>query len=209
MNTMTAAADLLARMMMVNSDPITRPYIKDNLNRFQSAIVFQALIDRDMIAGHTNHEVYDLYSNVAKDMNIDPLGDIDFSRTICKYYGFEVHSEKKGGRTRRVFRLVDTPAQGKAAFHAQLCQVLYVTQVKDKEDFIGKTNSESFEEYQSWCRDNCQPMGNKINFSRLVASTHDLQPKSVRRNGTLVRIYEEVDGDDYGDNSPGQASVGC
>lgn len=207
MNTETAAHDLIARMMLVNEHGMSKQHIKDNMDKFRSAIIFQGFMKKNLIVGSTNQELHDLYCKIAHDMDIQPLSLIDFSRTLCKYYGFELYSVKKNGKTKRIFRENITPIKTDQ-IHAVQALTYYAINEQTKEDFLGQRNSDVYEKYVEWCRNNVQPITSNIGFSRTVCAIYNIVVKSVKDNGQVIRIYVEVEGDDNGDNSSGQESLG-
>lgn len=173
MNTETAAHDLIARMMLVNEHGMSKQHIKDNMDKFRSAIIFQGFMKKNLIVGSTNQELHDLYCKIALDMDIQPLSLIDFSRTLCKYYGFELYSVKKNGKTKRIFRENITPTKTDQ-IHAVQALTYYAINEQTKEDFLGQRNSDAYEKYVEWCRNNVQPITSNIGFSRTVSGTTKL-----------------------------------
>ncbi len=209
MNTETAAHDLLARMMVTCQQTVTKKFILDNMDKFRSAIIFQSMIGKNIIVGSTNQEMYELYCKVAKEMDIDPISMIDFSRTLCKYYGFELHSTNVGNHTiKRIFRYKGIKTKGKDNVENMQAVAYFVTQVLTRDDVIGQRNTDVYEKYMEWCRENFQPLATKINFSRLVCIILDVQVVDAYKNKQKIRIYAEKDGDDNGDNSPSQKGLG-
>lgn len=207
LNTKTAAYDLIARMMLVNEDCMSKPYIRENMDKFRSAIIFLGFINKGMVAGSTNQELYDLYCKIAHDMEIEPISQIDFSRTLCKYYGFELYSAKKNGKTKRIFRENITPTKTEQ-IHAVQALSYYAANEQSKEDFLGQRNVDAYEDYIDWCRKNVQPIVSKIGFSRTVCAVYDIQMKTVKDDGRTTRVFCLKEGVNHGDDSPGQESLG-
>ena len=62
--------------------------------------------DENDIKNHTTNEVYLNYTEYCRESGLNPLGKIEFSRQMCKNFGFKVTIRKIEGKTMRVFEKV-------------------------------------------------------------------------------------------------------
>ena len=62
--------------------------------------------DDDSIKNHTTNEVYLNYTEYCHESGLNPLGKIEFSRQMCKNFGFKVSIKKIDGKTVRIFEKV-------------------------------------------------------------------------------------------------------
>ena len=89
--------DLLIRIISENPDLKDKQISENHIKKLKSAVIFNTLIKHDMIVGYTNQQVYNVYCEIASTLSVPALSKIDFSRTLCKYYGFsvvDIHSRK-------------------------------------------------------------------------------------------------------------------
>lgn len=199
--------NLLKRIISENPNLKKHKISSTHLNKIKSALIFNTLIKHNLVDGYTNIKVYNTYCEIAKTISVPVISKIDFSRTLCKYYGFKLSSIKKNGKTKRIFLKDITPTKTEQihAFQALGC---YLMNIKTKEDFLGQRNLDAYEKYVDWCRDNIQPIANKIVFSRTVCASYNISMKSAKKDEKTIRVYVELDGDDNADNSSNQESLG-
>lgn len=62
--------------------------------------------DEKDIRNHTTNEVYLNYTEYCRESGLNPLGKIEFSRQMCKNFGFKVTIKKIEGKTMRIFEKV-------------------------------------------------------------------------------------------------------
>lgn len=62
--------------------------------------------DENDIKNHTINEVYLNYTEYCHESGLNPLGKIEFSRKMCKNFGFKVTIRKIDGKTMRIFEKV-------------------------------------------------------------------------------------------------------
>ena len=62
--------------------------------------------DENDIKNHTTNEVYLNYTEYCRESGLNPLGKIEFSRQMCKNFGFKVAVRKIEGKTMRIFEKV-------------------------------------------------------------------------------------------------------
>lgn len=62
--------------------------------------------DENDIKNHTTNEVYLNYTEYCRESGLNPLGKIEFSRQMCKNFGFKVTIRKIDGKTMRIFEKV-------------------------------------------------------------------------------------------------------
>lgn len=208
-NTLDCANDLLLRMTLAsdNKDGVTNQMLERNIPKFQSAIIIQSMIKGNHIIGHTNQEVYEMYSYCAKELNIPALSMIDLSRTLCKYYDFSVVDKKVNGKKVRIFEPKTSPNDLFEKAKAFSYTEYYVRNFLVQKDVLGHRNSEIYDQYLKWCNDDMQPVS-RSEFSMFICSILDVTVKSVKKDGITIRIYVEKAGADHGDNSSSQKGLG-
>lgn len=207
-NALDCANDLLLRMFLAstNKDGVTDQMVKRNIPKFQSAIIIQSMIDKNYIIGHTNQEVYEMYSYCVKELNIPALSMIDLSRTLCKYYNFNLVNKRINGKKIRIFES-QTPKSESSVKSIQGA-MYYITNKLTPGDVLGCRNSEIYNQYTVWCMDNLQPICSRVTFSRFVCNILNVTVKSFRKDDITIRIYVEKAGADHGDNSSDQKGLG-
>lgn len=62
--------------------------------------------DENDIKNHTTNEVYLNYTEYCRESGLNPLGKIEFSRQMCKNFGFKVSIKKIDSKTMRIFEKV-------------------------------------------------------------------------------------------------------
>lgn len=62
--------------------------------------------DENDIKNHTTNEVYLNYTEYCRESGLNPLGKIEFSRQMCKNFGFKVSIKKIDNKTMRIFEKV-------------------------------------------------------------------------------------------------------
>ena len=202
--------DMLIRMISENPNLKDKKINESHRNKIKSAPVFNTLIKHDMIVGYTNNQAYNLYCEIAKTLQIEPLSKIDFSRTLCKYYGFSVidmHSRKDNVKYRLYVK-----DKNKFLKNRKLQSFLEFIMSKSVKDIVGKTNNDLYSEYLEFFK-SCGDKGwkkpiSKIDFGRRISNTIGVKIKTVHRNKKTYRIYLLKEGDDNGNNSPSQESLG-
>lgn len=208
-NTLDCANDLLLRMFLAstNKDGVTYQMLERNIPKFQSAVVIQSMIKRNHIIGHTNQEVYEMYSFLATELNLPLLSMIDLSRTLCKYYGFDVVDKKVNGKKVRMFDLkTSTDVLFEKATGYSYAEY-FIRNFLVKEKVLGCRNSEIYDQYVKWCHDDMQPISRSL-FSMFVCDMLDVATKTVKKDDITIRIYVEKVGADHGDNSSDQKGLG-
>ena len=208
-NTLDCANDLLLRMTLTsdNKEGVTNQMLDRNIPKFQSAIIIQSMIKGNHIIGHTNQEVYEMYSFLAKELNIPALSMIDLSRTLCKYYDFSVVDKKVNGKKIRIFEPETSPNDLFEKAKAFSYTEYYVRNFLVQKDVLGHRNREIYDQYLKWCNANTQPVS-QSEFSIFICDMLDVTTKTVKIGGVTIRIYVEKAGADYGDNSSDQKGLG-
>ena len=164
------------------------------------------MIDGNHIIGHTNQEVYEMYSFCAKEIGIPLLSPIDLSRTLCKYYGFELLSKKVNGKTKRCYKQKSPKVE--SSERSLKCAMHYISNELTPGDVLGCVNSDVYDQYVDWCKDNLHSTCSNVTFSRFICSILDVTVKSIKKDGVTVRIYVEKAGVDHGDDSSSQKGLG-
>ena len=208
-NTLDCANDLLLRMFLAstNNDGVTDQMLERNIPKFQSAVVIQSMIKGNHIIGHTNQEVYEMYSFLATELNLPLLSMIDLSRTLCKYYGFDVVDKKVNGKKVRMFDLkTSTDVLFEKATGYSYAEY-FIRNFLVKEKVLGCRNSEIYNQYVKWGHDDMQPISRSM-FSMFVCDMLDVATKTVKKDDITIRIYVEKAGADHGDNSSDQKGLG-
>jgi hypothetical protein len=62
-----------------------------------------AILDNYNIVGAETSLVYDKYKQLCIEMNYEVISRIDFSRFVCKYFGYSVVDKKVNGNKSRIF----------------------------------------------------------------------------------------------------------
>ena len=201
-NTISAANDMLARMMFYNKVEMSNAYIKRNMDKFKSAIIIQGMIKNDLIGGHTNQSVYETYCGAAQEMKISPMNQIDFSRTLCKYYAFECRVTRVDGELKRIYYHCDDNTDDNSTGMMKIrSQVCYASDVLSMDDIIGHQNGEIYEKYVAWCKEHALPIGSKIGLSKVICDIFNVQTVVKRIGNALTRVYEALECGDAAVNS--------
>ncbi len=188
--------DLLIRIMSENPDLKYKKVSQSLIKKLKSAVIFNTLIKHDMIVGYTNQQVYNLYCEIANTISVPALSKIDFSRTLCKYYGFsmmDIHSEKDNVKHR-----IYVKNQKEFLKNRKLQSFLNFVINRTAKDIVGKTNKELYSEYldffktynnKSWKRWK-KPIS-KVDFGRRICNYFDVIIKNTTRNKTRCRVFFE------------------
>lgn len=80
-----------------NSGFISLDFMKD------SFVTVFVILDNYNIVGVETSVVYEVYKNLCNEMNYEVISKVDFSRFICKYFGYAVVDKKVNGRKCRMF----------------------------------------------------------------------------------------------------------
>ena len=208
-----AMHELLVRMIAENPDLRNKKVSENHIKKLKSAVIFNTLIKNDMIIGYTNQQVYNCYCEIAKTISVPILSKIDFSRTLCKYYGFtiiDIHSRKDGLKY-RVY------VKSKSDFMKNRKLQSFVEFMVDKTqmDIVGKTNTELYQEYLDFFKTyddksfkRWKKAISSVEFSRKICNAFGVTIKRTTRNKEACRVYCLKEGVNHGDDSPGQESLG-
>ena len=81
--------------------------IKKQLSEYEEnnnpILLFFKEIETSEIENNSTKDVYKKYNEFCISNNFTPMSNIEFSKQVNKYYGFEVISKKIQGKTCRVF----------------------------------------------------------------------------------------------------------
>ena len=200
--------DLLIRIISENPDLKDKQISENHIKKLKSAVIFNTLIKHDMIVGYTNQQVYNVYCEIASTLSVPALSKIDFSRTLCKYYGFSVidfRSEKDNVK----HRIYD---KNEFLKNRKLQSFLDFVIDKTAKDIVGKTNQELYSEYLDFFKEHedkswKKPIS-KIDFGRRIGIFFNVTLKTTTRNKKACRVFRLKEGGRHGDDSSGQESLG-
>lgn len=202
--------DMLARILVENPDLKDKQISENHRKKIESAVIFNTLIKHDMIIGYTNQQVYNVYCEIANTLSVPALSKIDFSRTLCKYYGFsvmDIHSRKDNVKHR-----IYVKDQKEFLKNRKLQSFLDFVIDRTAKDIVGKKNQELYSEYLDFFNENNdkswkKPIS-KIDFGRRICICFNVTIKNKKRNKKSCRVFCLKEGGRHGDDSSGQESLG-
>ena len=202
--------DMVERMLVENPDLKDKQISESHRKKIKSAVIFNTLIKHDMIVGYTNQQVYNVYCEIASTLSVPALSKIDFSRTLCKYYGFsvmDIHSEKDNVKHR-----IYVKDQKEFLKNRKLQSFLDFVIDKTANNIVGKTNQELYSEYLDFFKEHKDrtwkmPIS-KIDFGRRIGIFFNVTIKTTTRNKKACRVFRLKEGGRHGDDSSGQESLG-
>ena len=202
--------DLLIRIISENPDLKDKQISESHRKKIKSAVIFNTLIKHDMIVGYTNQQVYNVYCEIASTLSVPALSKIDFSRTLCKYYGFsvvDIHSRKDNVKHR-----IYVKDQKEFLKNRKLQSFLDFVIDKTAKDIVGKTNQELYSEYLDFFKEHKDKTWkipiSKIDFGRRIGIFFNVTIKTTKRNKKTCRVFCLKEGGRHGDNPPSQESLG-
>lgn len=202
--------DLLIRIISENPDLKDKQISESHIKKLKSAVIFNTLIKHDMIVGYTNQQVYNVYCEIASTLSVPALSKIDFSRTLCKYYGFsvvDIHSRKDNVKHR-----IYVKDQKEFLKNRKLQSFLDFVIDKTAKDIVGKTNQELYSEYMDFFKEHKDKTWkipiSKIDFGRRIGIFFNVTIKTTKRNKKTCRVFCLKEGGRHGDNPPSQESLG-
>ena len=202
--------DLLIRIISENPDLKDKQISESHIKKLKSAVIFNTLIKHDMIVGYTNQQVYNVYCEIASTLSVPALSKIDFSRTLCKYYGFsviDIHSRKDNVKHR-----IYVKDKNKFLKNRKLQSFLDFAIDKTVKDIVGKTNQELYSEYLDFFKEHKDKTWkipiSKIDFGRRIGIFFNVTIKTTKRNKKTCRVFCLKEGGRHGDNPPSQESLG-
>lgn len=202
--------DMVERMLVENPDLKDKQISESHRKKIKSAVIFNTLIKHDMIVGYTNQQVYNVYCEIASTLSVPALSKIDFSRTLCKYYGFsmmDIHSRKDNVKHR-----IYVKDQKEFLKNRRLQSFLDFVIDKTVKDIVGKTNQELYSEYLDFFKEHKDKSWkksiSKIDFGRRIGIFFNVTIKTTTRNKKTCRVFCLKEGGRHGNNSSGQESLG-
>lgn len=202
--------DLLIRIISENPDLKDKQISENHIKKLKSAVIFNTLIKHDMIVGYTNKQVYNVYCEIASTLSVPALSKIDFSRTLCKYYGFsviDIHSRKDNVKHR-----IYVKDKNEFLKNRKLQSFLDFVIDKTVKDIVGKTNQELYSEYLDFFKEHKDKTWkipiSKIDFGRRIGIFFNVTIKTTKRNKKTCRVFCLKEGGRHGDNPPSQESLG-
>lgn len=202
--------DLLIRIISENPDLKDKQISESHRKKIKSAVIFNTLIKHDMIVGYTNQQVYNVYCEIASTLSVPALSKIDFSRTLCKYYGFsviDIHSRKDNVKHR-----IYVKDKNEFLKNRKLQSFLDFVIDKTVKDIVGKTNQELYSEYLDFFKEHKDKTWkipiSKIDFGRRIGIFFNVTIKTTKRNKKTCRVFCLKEGGRHGDNPPSQESLG-
>lgn len=173
-------------------------------------MVFDTLIKHNLLEGHTNQDAYNIYCELMKCVGENPISQIDFSRTMCRYYNFGVLSVHEANNvTRRVFvKDKDEYLKNKKIQTIKdLFAIMKFCEVNPVETIVGRKNTEVYADYIAHCKSINQEPVSKIEFGRMLCQYYDIELWSSSKNGKTYRFYRFKGGAAHGDNISGQGKT--
>ena len=153
---------------------------------------------------------YNVYCEIASTLSVPALSKIDFSRTLCKYYGFsvvDIHSRKDNVKHR-----IYVKDQKEFLKNRKLQSFLDFVIDKTAKDIVGKTNQELYSEYLDFFKEHKDKTWkipiSKIDFGRRIGIFFNVTIKTTKRNKKTCRVFCLKEGGRHGDHSSGQESLG-
>lgn len=86
--------------------------IEDWLEKRKSIYNIAFMLNNVDFHGYSTRLCYETYYDFCIDNNASILSDVDFSRTICKWFGYEVVDKKRKGKKYRVFKKIQDESKG-------------------------------------------------------------------------------------------------
>lgn len=177
-----AAEDLLVRVMMRNFN-ISNQRVKEMKELFMSAFIIHRMIEKDLVAGKTNNEVYDIYFKVAKGLDCPVITKDCLMKALSFYYGFDIVSFRQG---KKVVRILVTNDSEYSISHSKVQEFL---DRFNRSELLGRKTSEVFTEYKAWCTENEIPSMTPDAFSKVVKAALGLNIKSKKMGKRVFRCF--------------------
>lgn len=181
-----AVEDLFEKMYIeAGNNPNFEKQVKSKLNKFPSALIIQDLIAKNLIAGKSNNEVYELYNFVASELHIPVLTEFDLPKVLSRYYGFELYNVKKNKKKVRIYTY-------KGFTFKEFCSSVVVEQYlnsKKEVEIENQVTKTVYKKYLEFCeKEQYKPISN-IEFSRQVTRHFDFVIKDKKIQGKKYRIF--------------------
>lgn len=210
--------ELLLKMLKQNPLLKNKPISQNHRQKLKSAMVFDTLIKHNLLEGHTNQDAYNIYCELMKCVGENPISQIDFSRTMCKYYDVDLLSvHESNDSTKRFFvsnkkKFLDGRKVlfgGNRNIHnvKNLVAIMKFCEVYPVEAIVGRKNTEVYADYLAHCKDINQEPVSKIEFGRMLCQYYDIELWSSSKNGRTYRFYRFKGGAAHGDNISGQGKT--
>lgn len=173
------AANDLIRMMMMNGKGKT---IEDKISKFTSAGIIKLMIDKDLIRGKSNNEVYEMYVFVAEELKVDILTKDNLMKTLVNFYGFKIINKKIKGKKCRI--LIDRSEENYIREYTEYCLDMLTD-----EDIENEPTNKVYKKYQEYCIANTLTPLSNGEFSKQVKKHFDFVIVDKKIQGKKYRIF--------------------
>ncbi len=181
-NRSDAAEDLLVRVMVLKGD-LESKRLKDMKNLFQSAGIIHRMIEKNLVAGKTNNEVYDVYFKVARGLGCPAITKDFLMKALKNYYGFEIVSFRRG---KKIVRILVTNDSEYSISHSKVQEFL---DKFNRSELLGRKTREVFTEYKAWCTENDIPSVTPDVFSKMVKAAHGVNIRNKRIEKRMFKCF--------------------
>ncbi|MDD4164919.1 MAG: hypothetical protein PHD66_06890 [Eubacteriales bacterium] len=72
-------------------------------HQFDALLLIDVLIKGGHIENNINSEVYDMYAFCSKELGLQTMSKYEFSKMICRYFGFTTKPQRFGDKLDRIF----------------------------------------------------------------------------------------------------------
>jgi hypothetical protein len=72
-------------------------------HKFDALLLIDVLIEGGHVEGNINSEVYDMYAFCSEELGLQTMSKYEFSKMICRYFGFTTKPQRFGDKLKRVY----------------------------------------------------------------------------------------------------------
>jgi CRISPR/Cas system-associated protein Cas5 (RAMP superfamily) len=72
-------------------------------HKFDALLLIDVLIEGGHVEGNINSEVYDMYAFCSEELGLQTMSKYEFSKMICRYFGFTTKPQRFGDKLDRIF----------------------------------------------------------------------------------------------------------
>lgn len=173
-----AAEDLLMKMMMKGKGE----RILDKISKFESAGIIKLMVDKGLICGKTNNEIYEMYSFVADKLKLDVLTKDNLMKTLVNFYGFKIINRKINGKK---YRVLTNDSEEK--FFKE--HTVYCLDMLSDIDVYNQPTNKVYKQYQEYCISNNLNALSAGEFSKQVKFYFNCEIINKKIHGKKYRIF--------------------
>lgn len=192
--------ELLLKMLKENPLLKNKVISPNHRQKLKSAMVFDTLMKHNLLEGHTNQDAYNIYCELMKCVGEAPISQIDFSRTMCKYYDVDLISVHEESNSTKRFFVTDKKKfldgrkillGGNRNIHnvKNLVAIMRFSEDNPVERIVGRKNTEVYADYLAHCEGINQEPVSKIEFARMLCQYYNIELGSTSKNGKTFRFY--------------------